>query len=586
MLRLRLRGRDDQGHEARARRGVRLDRARQAVHDGDDGPLPGQALPPAGDPVLRARAGTDEAAIGTTTARPPWAPVSSGCSPAASHGRPAHGDPPAPRGGGRDDRCGAGPWRRPHAYGDAARTRCARCTRRRRDRRLHARQAARRRAGRGRVPRAAVPEPLRRHRSRAASATACSPRTAAGSWTTARSRGSATSTSTSRRPRPAPTRVLEWFEWWNAVWGLDVEIVERDRRARRRQRRRAAVARAARPRSSRTRTTSPHDAFRYLDAKELARRRRAVRSRCGSASSASSATSSTSRARTASTSGTRSSRPGARPFGLEAQRMLRLEKQHVIVGQDTDSESNLYSPGMPWLPSWTRTTSSGSARSSTSRSARSKERLVGFKMERGRAPGRGRADRASTGARRDASRARGGARPSARSIGLAWVPTDRSEQGTRVEIQVDRLRRGARITHGAVLRPVRGAAALVSRSRSSRRRGAPRARRRRRCGVRSKAPIRRPSATSRSTASSRFAGASTRSRPGAGEELVRLSPRRAFLFTPDDPADVASRVRAAGALAFDASGALAGIAIRDEQVMRRLTDLDLERSPTAGSSRR
>ena len=70
--------------------------------------------------------------------------------------------------------------------------------------------------------------------------------------------------------------------------------------------------------------------------------------------------------------------------------------------------------------------------------------------------------------------------------------------------------------------------------------------------------------------------------PGAGEELVRLSPRRAFLFTPDDPADVASRVRAAGALAFDATGALAGIAIRDEQVMRRLTDLDLERIPTAG----
>jgi len=38
-------------------------------------------------------------------------------------------------------------------------------------------------------------------------------------------------------------------------------------------------------------------------------------------------------------------------------------------------------------------------------------------------------------------------------IGLAWVPTDRSEPGTRVEIQVDRLRRGARITHGAFFDP-------------------------------------------------------------------------------------------------------------------------------------
>ena len=64
---------------------------------------------------------------------------------------------------------------------------------------------------------------------------------------------------------------------------------------------------------------------------------------------------------------------------------------------------------------------------------------------------------------------------------------------------------------------------------------------------------------------------------------MRLSPRRAFLFTDDDPADVAERVRAGGALAYDATGALAGIAIASEQVMRRLTDLDLEQIPTAGS---
>jgi hypothetical protein len=69
---------------------------------------------------------------------------------------------------------------------------------------------------------------------------------------------------------------------------------------------------------------------------------------------------------------------------------------------------------------------------------------------------------------------------------------------------------------------------------------------------------------------------------GAAEELVRLSPRRAFLFTDGDPADIAERVRAGGALAYDATGAFAGIAIADERVLRRLTDLDLERIPTAG----
>ena len=68
----------------------------------------------------------------------------------------------------------------------------------------------------------------------------------------------------------------------------------------------------------------------------------------------------------------------------------------------------------------------------------------------------------------------------------------------------------------------------------------------------------------------------------AGEELVRLSPRRGFLFTDDDPGDVAERLRAAGVLAYDATGALAGMAIESEQVMRRLTDLDLGELPTAG----
>ena len=42
--------------------------------------------------------------------------------------------------------------------------------------------------------------------------------------------------------------------------------------------------------------------------------------------------------------------------------------------------------------------------------------------------------------------------------------------------------------------------------------------------------------------------------PAPGEELVTLSPRRAFLFTGDDPADVVARVRATGALAYRRGG--------------------------------
>jgi hypothetical protein len=67
-----------------------------------------------------------------------------------------------------------------------------------------------------------------------------------------------------------------------------------------------------------------------------------------------------------------------------------------------------------------------------------------------------------------------------------------------------------------------------------------------------------------------------------GEELVRLTPRRGYLFTSDDPADVVARLREVGVFAYDATGALAGIAIEGEQLMRRLTDLDLDELPAAG----
>jgi sarcosine oxidase subunit alpha len=40
---------------------------------------------------------------------------------------------------------------------------------------------------------------------------------------------------------------------------------------------------------------------------------------------------------------------GLRPFGLEPQRILRLQKQHILVGQDTDSETSPYEAAMPWI---------------------------------------------------------------------------------------------------------------------------------------------------------------------------------------------------------------------------------------------
>ena len=39
---------------------------------------------------------------------------------------------------------------------------------------------------------------------------------------------------------------------------------------------------------------------------------------------------------------------GAAPFGVEAQRILRLEKGHLIVGQDTDGLTKAFSAGLEW----------------------------------------------------------------------------------------------------------------------------------------------------------------------------------------------------------------------------------------------
>jgi glycine cleavage system aminomethyltransferase T len=39
---------------------------------------------------------------------------------------------------------------------------------------------------------------------------------------------------------------------------------------------------------------------------------------------------------------------GVVPFGVEAQRILRLEKGHIIVGQDTDGLTQGYAAGLDW----------------------------------------------------------------------------------------------------------------------------------------------------------------------------------------------------------------------------------------------
>ncbi len=240
--------------------------------------------------------------------------------------------------------------------------------------------------------------------------------------------------------------VTAWFEWWNAVWGYDAEIVNVTGAL--------AAVNLAGPQSRQALGRLVEDAddvsaeeLRYLDAKEIdVAGVPTLALRIGFVGELGY------ELHFPSPAGEylwdRLISEGARPFGLEPQRVLRLEKGHVIVGQDTDSESNLFSAGMSWLPKLDKDDFVGKFALEHFAQREEKERLVGFTMEENFLPAEGAqividdypAGRV-TSARR--SEAVGGV------IGLAWVPTDRSEPGTRVEIQVDRLRRGARITHGA-----------------------------------------------------------------------------------------------------------------------------------------
>ncbi len=242
--------------------------------------------------------------------------------------------------------------------------------------------------------------------------------------------------------------VTAWFEWWNAVWGYEAEIVNVTGAL--------AAVNLAGPRSREvlqrlTEAELGADDFRYLDAHEIeVAGVPTLALRIGFVGELGY------ELHFPSPAGEhlwdRLVTEGARPFGLEPQRVLRLEKAHVIVGQDTDSESNLYSSGMSWLPKLEKDDFVGKFALEHFAEREEKERLVGFRMEDDVLPAEGAqvviegipSGRVTSARRSEAV---------GEVIGLAWVPAERAETGTRVEIQVERLRRGARITHGAFFDP-------------------------------------------------------------------------------------------------------------------------------------
>ena len=74
------------------------------------------------------------------------------------------------------------------------------------------------------------------------------------------------------------------------------------------------------------------------------------------------------------------------PFGVETQRVLRLEKKHIIVGVDTDATCNPYEAGMAWVAKLDKTDFIGRAALSRVKQNPLERMLVGFELEGTTAP--------------------------------------------------------------------------------------------------------------------------------------------------------------------------------------------------------
>ncbi len=136
---------------------------------------------------------------------------------------------------------------------------------------------------------------------------------------------------------------------------------------------------------------------------------------------------------------------GILPFGVEAQRLLRLEKRHVIVGVDTDALTNPFEADMAWVVKLDKEDFIGKAALARAASGGGvREKLVGFVMEGGvpedGAPvviggipvGR------VTSSRYSPHRKAG--------IGLAFVPPELAAEGAPVRVRVRGQLRTAIVT--------------------------------------------------------------------------------------------------------------------------------------------
>jgi sarcosine oxidase subunit alpha len=142
---------------------------------------------------------------------------------------------------------------------------------------------------------------------------------------------------------------------------------------------------------------------------------------------------------------------GILPLGVEALKALRLEKGHIIVGIDTDSETTMLECGMGPMIAWDKGEFVGNEALGRMNDRGAERALVGFIADQ--LPNEGTAVLVGgevggrvTSARRSAV--------SDQVIGLAYVPADLGEEGAAFELDLGEGRRaGAKVHIGAFYDP-------------------------------------------------------------------------------------------------------------------------------------
>ncbi|MCH8841082.1 MAG: aminomethyl transferase family protein, partial [Planctomycetes bacterium] len=130
---------------------------------------------------------------------------------------------------------------------------------------------------------------------------------------------------------------------------------------------------------------------------------------------------------------------GIRPFGVEAQRLLRLEKGHLIVSHDTDALTNPFEVGAEWALKMDKPFFVGQRSLRIVEKQPLTRRLVGMSFEKNYAGPLPEECHLIVEGNELAGRVTSIAHHSTvgRAIGLALVRPDLAEPGAKIQIRVD-----------------------------------------------------------------------------------------------------------------------------------------------------